>query len=59
MGNPILGHDILGHFCPILGHFLYFRSLWRKYVTLGGLHWGVNSTIVMSLEYAKVVIDVI
>ena len=22
-GNPILGHNILGHFCPILGHFLY------------------------------------
>ena len=24
VGNPILGHDILGNFCPILGHFLYF-----------------------------------
>ncbi len=22
-GNPILGHNILGHFCTILGHLLY------------------------------------
>ncbi len=36
MGNPILGHDILGQFCPILGHFFaFFRSLWQKYVTSG------------------------
>ncbi len=28
VGNPILGHNILGNFCPILGHFSHISDLW-------------------------------
>ncbi len=33
VGNPILGHNILGHFCPILGHFTHILGDGNKW------HW--------------------
>ncbi len=33
MGNPILGHNILGNFCPILDHF------WHILGHFGGIVW--------------------
>ena len=54
----ILGHNILGHFWPILGHFfVYFRSLWWKLSDIGEVHRGANSTIFVNLDSAQVVID--
>ena len=35
-GNPILGHNILGHFCPTLGHFLYILG----HFSGNKWHWG-------------------
>ncbi len=60
VGNPILGHDILGHFWTILGHFLYFlgqfgRNTW---------HWGTSLGSELHIFYefrlcqSTVVIDV-
>ena len=40
MGNPILGHNILGHFGKILGHFSPILGHFGEISDIGGLHWG-------------------